>query len=350
MTTLRRHIIHFVIAGVLPIAGSTSCTDDEPTEGAAPETIAFFDPEQRTPVTTQTISEFKVWAELKDWTAIMKGVTVKRTGPNSWSYSPAVQWPDEAVSFYAVSPASADMRDVYMSFSIFYNCDGVTDLLVAVRKDVRQADGRIKLNFCHTLARITTEISTPLTDTIVEVRGISLADVGGAGSFQVPDRTTVLNEPPADISDRWQIWNMSATNFDVFDGGDGCITLSAAPWRPVNGAEFMLPVRLNPLQFNGYINGSAIRVVYRLIDRKSGEVLWPTALTPAHHKPHNLPDWGLANLALQPVTPEGRWYAGREYHYNISILGEPAFPADSRSAKRQAGAQGCLIGCRESVY
>lgn len=37
-------------------------------------------------------------------------------------------------------------------------------------------------------------------------------------------------------------------------------------------------------------NGSAIRVIYRLIDRKSGEVLWPTALTPDHHKPHNLPD------------------------------------------------------------
>ena len=84
------------------------------------QAIAFLDPDQRAPVTTRTISEFKVWAELDDWTPIMRDVTVRRTGLNSWRYSPAVDWPDRPVSFYAVSPASFTMQDVYRGFTFYY--------------------------------------------------------------------------------------------------------------------------------------------------------------------------------------------------------------------------------------
>jgi lipoprotein len=343
--------LHVIIMCVLPLAGSTSCNNDEPQAEATPEeTIAFFDPELRSPVTTQTISEFKVWAMLGNWTPVMKGVTVTRKGPNSWGYSPTVKWPDEAVSFYAVSPASTTMSDIYLGFNIYYKCRGDIDLLVAVRKDVHQTDGRIKLNFCHTLSRITASISTPLTDTVVDVKRISLADVGDAGTFTVPDRTTVINEPAGDISDRWQVWSMTATNFNLFYSTDSFITLSGFPYSPVDGSEFMIPVHLTPLEFSGYIHGSAIRVVYRLINRKTGETIWPTSTTPAHLRPYDIPGWGVANLALKQSTPDGRWLAGREYHYNISIIGEPSFNGYARSGRNVTGSAGCIISCTDSEY
>lgn len=37
----------------------------------------------------------------------------------------------------------------------------------------------------------------------------------------------------------------------------------------------MIPVHLTPLEFSGYIHGSAIRVVYRLVNRRTGETIWP---------------------------------------------------------------------------
>lgn len=340
-----------IIMCVLPLAGSTACNNDEPQAEMTPdETIAFFDPELRSPVTTQTISEFQVWAMLENWTPVMKGVTVTRKGPNSWEYSPLVKWPDQSVSFYAVSPASTTMSDIYQGFNIHYKCGGDIDLLVAVRKNVHQTDGRIKLNFCHTLSRITASISTPLTDTVVDVKRISLADVGDAGTFTVPDRTTVINEPADDISDRWQVWNMNATNYNLFNSPDSFITLSGFPYSPVDGSEFMIPVHLTPLEFSGYIHGSAIRVVYRLVNRRTGETIWPTSTTPAHLRPYDIPDWGVANLALKPATPEGRWLAGREYHYNISILGEPSFNGYARSGGAEVCATGCAVSCTDREY
>ena len=312
------------------------------------QAIAFLDPDQRAPVTTRTISEFKVWAELDDWTPIMRDVTVRRTGLNSWRYSPAVDWPDRPVSFYAVSPASFTMQDVYRAFTIYYKCTGATDMLVAVRKDVLQTDGRIKLNFCHTLARITASIASPLKDTAVEVKRISIADVGEAGTFHVPDITTLPNQPPDNISDCWEVRNMNATDFALYDGGESPITLSAYPYTPLDGNEYMLPVRLTTLEYTGYIHGSAMRVTYRLIDKKSGEVIWPTSATPAHLRPAGDHSWGLANIPLKPATPGGRWLAGREYHYNITINGEPTFPPSTRTDASAPG--GIAITCTSTPY
>lgn len=328
---------------VLPLLGGTSCSDSEPTAPAG-SPIAFFDPGQRSPVTTQTISEFKVWARLDNWKPVMNGVTVTRTGLNKWSYSPTVDWPDEPVNFYAVSPATMNMSDVYYGFDLYYECKGDIDLLVAVRRNVHQSDGRIKLNFCHTLARITTDITTPLTDTIVEVRRISIADVGSAGTLHVPEKDTSPDAPAGDITDCWQIWNMSATNFDVYNGEP--VTLSGTRFMPLDGAEFMLPVRLTPLLFTGYIHGSAIRVVYRMIDRRTGEVIWPTRQTPAHLRPHDTPGWGVANLALRSATPDARWLSGHHYHYTIQIKGEPATPPTSATSATSATAPGapCVAG------
>lgn len=333
---------------MLPIAGGTSCNRSEPENPLPPQTVTFLDSDQRSPITTQTISEFKVWAETDNWIPVMKDVTVRRTGLNSWSYSPVVEWPEEPLSFYAVSPASFSLQDVYRAFTVYYKCTGDVDLLVAVRKDVRQTDGRIKLNFCHTLARITASIASPLEDRVVEVRRISIADVGEAGTFHVPDRTTVLNQPLDDISDCWEIWNMNATDFALYDGGESPIRLSAYPYTPRNGNEFMLPVRLSALEYTGYIHGSAMRVTYRLIDKKSGEVIWPTSATPAHLRPAGEQSWGLANIPLKPATPGGRWLAGREYHYNITINGEPTFPPSTRTDV--SAPVGISITCTSTPY
>ncbi len=64
----------------------------------------------RATTTTLNINNFKVSAYAQDaygtYHTLMDQVTVRRTGQNSWTYSPKVNWPGVPVDFFAVSPAS----------------------------------------------------------------------------------------------------------------------------------------------------------------------------------------------------------------------------------------------------
>lgn len=336
MYTARHDITAILIfAMVLPL-GSTSCSDkDEPAPPVKGESfIAFTNPETREAVTTQSIREFEVWAFTDPYNKkIMSGIDVRRTGLNSWSYSPVTQWPDGEVDFYAVSPVgmNVDINLPYSHSLQFPAGDGTTDLLVSVKMNARQSDGHIRLNFCHTLARVTTEISTPLTDTEVRVKRISVVDVGTDGRYNIPLSTTVKDDPSDEVTAAWEIWNMSGSRFNLFFDESSHLTVSSEPYWPEGKAEFFLPVRFNPLGTDGgYVNGSAIEVAYQLYDKATGTQLWPKGTTHPFMLAKDLPGWGAVYFSLLDKTPDGRWYAGREYHYKISINGE-ATPPGARS-------------------
>lgn len=340
---------------VLPL-GSTSCSEpDEPGPGGGGEgTIAFTDPSAREAVTTLTIKEFEVWAFTGPWnTAIMRGVDVRRTGLNSWTYSPVTKWPENPVDFYAVSPVGmkVDINIPHSRWIDFPMDNGKTDLLVAVKMGAVQSDGHIRLNFCHTLARVTASISTTLSDTIVRVKRIAVRDVADNGKYFIPMKTTVKDEPADEISDAWEIHNMNATRYDLFatERATELLTLSSEPFSVSGMAEFFLPVKFNPLTTDGgYLHGSSIEVAYQLYDRKTGRKIWPIGTTDKNLFVSDLEGWGAARFPLLNNTPEGRWYAGREYHYDISIKG-PASLNLSRSSAEEGNSIETTVGRLECV-
>lgn len=335
---------------VLPL-GSTSCSEpDEPGPGGGGEdTIAFTNPSGREAVTTLSIKEFEVWAFTEPWnTAIMRGVDVRRTGLNSWTYSPVTKWPENPVDFYAVSPMGmkVDINIPHSRKIVFPMGDGKTDLLVAVKMGAVQSDGHIRLNFCHTLARVTASISTTLSDTIVRVKRIAVMDVGNQGDYTIPLKTTVKDEPADEISDAWEVYNMSATRYDLFatERATELLTLSSDPFSISGMAEFFIPVMFNPLTTDGgYLHGSSIEVAYQLYSRATGHKIWPTEDTDKNLLVQNMEGWGAARFPLLNNTPEGRWYAGREYHYDISIKG-PASLNLSRSSAEEGNSIETTVG------
>lgn len=334
---------------VLPL-GSTSCSEpDEPGPGEGGEgTIAFTDPSAREAVTTLTIKEFEVWAFTGPWnTAIMRGVDVRRTGLNSWTYSPVTKWPENPVDFYAVSPVGmkVDINIPHSRWIDFPMDNGKTDLLVAVKMGAVQSDGHIRLNFCHTLARVTASISTTLSDTIVRVKRIAVRDVSDHGRYSIPFKTTVKDEPPEEVTAAWTVYNNNNTRYDILPSGEGddYITLDAEPIFPKGGAEFFIPYEFKPFSIEQYINGSLIEVAYQLYDRKTGRKIWPIGTTDKNLFVSDLEGWGAARFPLLNNTPEGRWYAGREYHYDISIKG-PASLNLSRSSAEEGNSIETTVG------
>ncbi len=316
---------------VLPLLGGTACnghTADEPDLTIDDtDNITFTDPSVRNPTTTQTISRFKVWA-VNGNHILMDGTIVTRQGINTWTYSPTVKWPEEgSVDFYAVSPEDIPQEGFHPLYyrNIHFKSDGATDLLVSVRMGARQTSGRLRLNFCHTLARVTVSLSSSLSDTIVQLKRVSLLDIANDGNFHIPQKTTMQDVHDDDITDAWTVYNMNSTSCDVFYTEDYAL-LTDSPLTPSGKAEFFIPVKFSPLVMEGYLHGSAIEIAYRLYDRKTGKKLWPDDNTHNQLIPEGLPEWGAAYFSLLDNTPGGRWKAGREYHYDIKITGPASLP------------------------
>lgn len=332
------------VAIILASVAGVSCDDDADSRRPDLGGITFTDPVGRTPVNTGNIREFRVWA-LTDpgGRKVLDGVVVRRFGANSWRYSPVTAWPDSKVDFYAVTPAgvTADINPPYSHWVDFTTDDGLTDLAVAVKMGARQQDGRIRLNFCHTLARLVVDVSTPLADTGVRMKGIVAAGVSRSGRYTIPFSTTVKDMPSDAVTRAWQVWSPNTSSFFIYNAGDGWTDICAAPYAPDGGAEFFIPVEFAPFSVDGgYVSGSYMGVVYQLYDKSSGRTLWPDGTTDRFLQSSAFPGWGVAYFPLSDSTPGGRWYAGREYHYSISINGEASLPG-TRSAMSNAVSVSC---------
>ncbi len=90
---------------------------DAPDSGAYIDfAVAGEDDDSMTRATTTTlnINNFKVSAYAQDaygtYHTLMDQVTVRRTGQNSWTYSPKVNWPGVPVDFFEIGRASCRER------------------------------------------------------------------------------------------------------------------------------------------------------------------------------------------------------------------------------------------------
>ena len=256
--------------------------------------------------TTHTIADFSLTAYTNSidgqYRQIMDNVTVIRTGLNSWTYSPLVEWPGTPVDFFAVSPASIGIvNNPWWYHTVnFSDPDAATDLLVAVNMGVTQNSGRVRLNFRHALAQINVSLRTSRPDVVIEVRRVSIKDVAVVGTFLI----------------------IAATQ---------AIVPTSTP-RPVgNGGKYIIPVEFSPLQMDSYIHGSRLELLVRFVDRATGHTLWPNADTPQILR-GEVPNCGLACFSLQDATPEARWYPGVDYNYSIDIDSYPTVYEGSRSS------------------
>lgn len=302
--------------------------------------IRFYDSDSLSKeVTTHTIADFSLTAYTNSadgqYRQIMDNVTVTRTGLNSWTYSPLVEWPGTPVDFFAVSPASIGIVNNQWWYHIvnFSDPDAATDLLVAVNMGVTQNSGRVRLNFRHALAQVNVSLRTSRPDVVVEVRRVSIKDVAVVGMFHYPAVTTTPSGNDGSLFSCWKSYNMSNTDLKLFHAltATQAIVPTSVP-RPVSEeGNFTIPVEFSPLQMDSYIHGSRLELLVRFADRATGHTLWPNADTPQILR-GEVPNCGLACFSLQDATPEARWYPGVDYNYSIDIDSYPTVYEGSRSS------------------
>lgn len=302
------------ISGALLAVALASCSTDEPSIPSPPEGMDFeAEQERATPTTTLTIPDFKVTAYKQgQWgpEMLMNNVTVTRTGLNSWVYAPAVDWPqDEAVDFFAVSPAWVTMNsNSWWEHVVPYDAKDISvDLLAAVRMDVNQSSGKLKLNFRHTLARVDVSLLSSSAGTEApRVTGVYLCNVADFGNFIFPHITTSPETNRGELADCWQVYNTTSTIFTVFEATDGgYLALSETPQLVSGGDLFFIPVRLGSFDPSMIWQGAHIRIDYQ---DASGQTV-------------------TARVGIGDSTPDERWLPGRSYSYTVDVKG-----AASRSA------------------
>lgn len=289
----------------------------------------------RAATTTLNINNFKVSAYAQDaygtYHTLMDQVTVRRTGQNSWTYSPKVKWPGVPVDFFAVSPASVKVdNNAWSNHTINYSIGtGDRDLLVAVRMRAEQKSGPLKLNFRHALTRINISLQTDRRDVRIEVRNVTLHGAPDHGLFTFPTASTTPGTDPGEIFSQWETHSTtkSETDMTFFQSSAGLPhTLSDKQWEAYSAGKFMIPFDLTPFEAGTSLDGTYIAVACRYVDAASGETVWPDNSTPLLLRWHIDPGYGLAVFPLADTTPGSRWLPGRYYHYTLTLSDFPALP------------------------
>lgn len=329
---------------VLPFIG-TGCTDSGADEPSMPRiTFEGVDADRNRPTTTQTIDEFKATAyywQQYNFVTLMDGVTVKRSGINKWSYSPAVDWPGVPVNFLAVSPATASIYTNYWNNDnkiINYVCSGKEDLLVATRYDAIQGEGNIRLNFRHTLSQVTVRLRVDDSSDGMKVmlHKAYIKDIAIQGDYKLPTTTTSPIEGSGDnaVKGEWSTWNNNSTSRLIYDAGPDDTPLDATPLALDNqDVLFFIPAKLDPVQFSGYYHGSRIEVLYRVYDSATGKALWPSTRTPAEDIDRDEHHYAVARFALIDGVEGGKWRQGWSYNYTASLI-----PGNVAASGSRAGA------------
>ena len=314
----------FLIFPLLAVSfGCSSPEADGPMQKISFEGISA---QRLSPTTTESIEEFSVTAyypENYGFTTLLDGVTVKRTGPNKWSYSPAVDWPDAPVNFLAVSPAHNKTNVNFWWLNVIqdYVCDGSEDLLIATNYGAYQGEGNIRLNFRHTLAQVHVNVFTRNDDSRIMVHKIYLKDIPAQGNYYLPSETTSPLEPDgtSPVTGTWNTFNKSAVTYTLFKPGND--TIVTGETIHINSERcFFLPGELDPLEYSGYYHGSRIEVLYQVYDRETGELLWPTTQTPSHDVDYEEPQYAVARYSLVDGLADKSWHQGWSYNYTAEII------------------------------
>lgn len=329
------------IASAVALLAAACAQSDEPA--SKPQALLDFEVAAPSsgPTTTLNIPNFNVCAYTSDngYQMIMDNVKVRRTGLNSWYYEPAVKWPDKPVTFMAVSPMDIRINvNPYWHTTINYRTDnGHTDLVIAVKADAMQTDGRLRMNFCHTMAKVDISVVSTVPDTEVYLKEAILYNVCVGGEFYFPDFSTPAGHP--DIDGCWPTYISDQAHgmFPYYIADEGrALRLTDRPQHIDNqGNIFLIPFTFPPLhENNGHIAGSAIRLTCRFVSPATGEIIWPDKETPYQLLPDaNNRDWGYIFFPLQDDSRTSGWRPGMNYNYRLTIAQAGTLPAlSSRNA------------------
>lgn len=163
--------------------------------------------------------EFMVYA-VSDGKTYIDGDRIVRTGSDWENQSGVRYWPETTVDFYAHVNAgdnfkwNASSAPVIENFSPDEDVANQVDLLYAVKKGESKKDSHVQLNFRHALSQIVFNAKNTNANLYVEIKGVTVANVGGANSFTYPSADTANNiedhtgNGTADYEDgSWGVWN-----------------------------------------------------------------------------------------------------------------------------------------------
>lgn len=272
------------------------------------------------PTTTTSLDSFLVYAYTES-EILMDGVVVSRKN-GSWDYSPKVYWPSTPVNFYAISPDIRDSVSVPHTQVIKGLTYGSTDLLYAVNMNQFERAAPVPLNFRHAMSRVAVNLSSTSNKHQVKVYYVLLRNIYLQGDFTMPHQTTMRSDTTA-----LGTWSNLTTFKDAmifyFDTAtEGVMSLTPTPVDVTDGgldASFFVPQELVPFKFanGGIFSGGYIEVCCEILDKTTGDVVWPTANTPQYLLV-NSPKCGRMLFPLA-TTNVSSWEQGYSYNYNIVI-------------------------------
>lgn len=336
----------YIFMAVTALSAVAACShSDEPLFRQEQSCISFeaeaeayeYSKRSEDVTTTENIPEFRIWAyDYGLFRYVMDGVKVERTGINSWTYSPTVEWTGNMMCFTAVSPASIQVdTNPWWLDMIVYNNSGSEDLLVCRRTNVVQTSGRLKLHFYHALSLVNISIATTLPPGNVRVKSATIVNVSDIGQFRYLPEGFNSSATKEQVTECWDIYAQS-NRIPVFFSDEG-IPLSEIPLEADNqGHDFFLPSRLGVFDFDAYFNSSYLEIDYR-IENPDGSIVWPTASTDHRLLSKNNPGYGEIRLGLGDKLPDNRWLSGNRYRYSVDISGPAELPPGAASEETRSG-------------
>lgn len=335
----------FFFLALSAMALATGCSNDEMTEVNRGDGIDFSVTAGKltraAATTTNSINEFKVWA-FTDNKTYMDGTPVSKEG-NKWTYTGTKFWPETAVDFFAVSPATPQSGTVSVTNDsktiTDYIANGSEDLLYAANFSETKAGhtaSPVSVNFRHALSQIVFKVKKTTTSSInVKVKGIKVDGVANTATLTWATATTGANLPEGEADtetgDSWGTWgaptgNGEYTAVNLTEAYDVQTTSNYLTTEAGNGALFLMPQTLEPwltLSTDGKasITGTArLLVNCQIKDTDSDIQLWPEE-----------GEFGdvaisLSNPTNDPNKEDGdtshdRWMQGKKYIYTL-IFGE----------------------------
>lgn len=335
----------FFFLALSAMALATGCSNDEMTEVNRGDGIDFSVTAGKltraAATTTNSINEFKVWA-FTDNKTYMDGTPVSKEG-NKWTYTGTKFWPETAVDFFAVSPATPQSGTVSVTNDsktiTDYIANGSEDLLYAANFSETKAGhtaSPVSVNFRHALSQIVFKVKKTTTSSInVKVKGIKVDGVANTATLTWATATTGANLPEGEADtetgDSWGTWgtptgNGEYTAVNLTEAYDVQTTSNYLTTEAGNGALFLMPQTLDPWLTLSTGGKASIRGTARLLvncqikDTDSDIQLWPEE-----------GEFGdvaisLSNPTNDPNKEDGdtshdRWMQGKKYIYTL-IFGE----------------------------
>lgn len=290
-------------------------------------------------ITTLNIKNFRISAfnSSNPHDLIMRNIEVTRDGFNSWTYSPAVEWPDYSIDFEAVTPSSEKIAsfgswDWGYPSTVILNThhEGKIDFCVATSRQIHQQTGRIRLNFCHAMARVDIRLEADIPNASLVVKKIDFFNVCEESTFFFPKGSTYPRDEIGQLEGCWADWTQSNANdtiaFFISDSPEGLSVDTIMKSIGNQDNIFYIPHTFRPLmENNGYITGSGIRILCKVVSKATGKQIWPDKDTPYQLIPNQWAyKWAymyfpLSDTSLPSDDYRNKWRPGYHYNYNIRI-------------------------------